>query len=83
MDEQDIRWFEALIDSGVVKTVPMREGPVCTCRKEPELIDGKLYSVTDAGCAFHGVKSHHVVRMGEGTERRRDTKRHTAHGLGE
>ncbi len=80
--DSDARWGDALIYSGMVKTVPMYEhsGPQCSCPKEPEMIGGHLYIVIDAGCPFHGAKSHHVARMGEGAERRRDTKKHTAHG---
>ena len=83
MTEQDALWMEALVDSGVVKTVPLHEPPVCCCGK-PFEHDGVLYESVNAGCVIHGVRSHHVERAGESMRTRRcDTKRHTAHGVKE
>ena len=57
--------------------------PVCCCGK-PFVIEGVTYSTVNAGCVVHGVMSQHVERVGESMrEPRRDTKRHTAHGVKE
>ncbi len=83
MTDHDVLWLESLIDSGVVKTVPMQEPPVCCCGKTFEH-NGVLYESVNAGCVIHGVRSHYVERVGESMKsRRRDTKRHSAHGVKE
>ena len=49
------------------------------CCQSPLEFNGVLYTVIDAGCKVHGIKSQYVERLGETTERRRDHKKHTAH----
>lgn len=83
MNEKDERWIEALIESGVVKTVSLQKPPVCCCGKLFEH-NGVLYESVNAGCLIHGIRSHYVERVGESMKsRRRDTKRHAAHGVKE
>ena len=82
MDEQDLKWLEAIAESGVSEHVRIIEPqiPVCCCAA-PFEVDGVRYESRDAGCLFHGLRSRWIPQPGNTLKaKRNDGKRHCGTG---